>query len=636
MKQKLSILLVVQLLLAASAFADEYPSFTIPKGLLKYANAVIRKQETVLEIHSETKVTVREHFVLTVLNEAGSRYAYWAENYSKLSSIEKIEGTLYNAMGAKIRNLKKGEIIDRPAYVAGQMVVDDRIKYHSFEHKEYPYTIEYISVVTNNQTMFLPGWSPMRGKSIAVENSSFVIVSDPDYTYRTRLFNLPAMSIKTSTGKKKTEVWSVSNINAVPDEYGAPAVHEVSPYISLAATTFKLGNYKGDMSTWKEFGNFIKTLTDGQDQLPEEEKRKVAAITASCKSELEKVEKLYRYMQSKTHYVGIQLGVGGWVPFSAKYVAANGYGDCKALSNFMVSLLKEAGVKAHYALIRAGEGERDIPVDFPASYFNHVICVVPLAKDTVWLECTSQTTAPGYMGSFTGNRYSLLITEAGGVLARTPAYSKSENQYHSKIIGELNKEGQLTLRAENSYKAVLGDRLHQFIHSYSQEEQLKKLQSSLDIPQYSITGFTYKEVPGALPEIKEELEVKADHYAQFTGKRLFITPNVLNKWQHKLSVDTNRLYDIILNEEKIEYDTVQLSIPEGYKIERSIKDTELKTPFGRYEVTVQLKGSTLVYTRKLELSRGRFPAKSYNDLLQFYEKMYVADRAKLVLVKADN
>lgn len=101
MKNKLILFLLVQLVVAGTTRADEYPSFTIPKGLLKYANSVIRKQETILEIHSERKVTVREHFVLTVLNEAGARYAYWSDTYDKMSSIDKIEGNLYNAMGQK-------------------------------------------------------------------------------------------------------------------------------------------------------------------------------------------------------------------------------------------------------------------------------------------------------------------------------------------------------------------------------------------------------------------------------------------------------------------------------------------------------------------------------------------------------
>lgn len=635
MSRKIIVLCLFQCLVIIPALALDYPSFTIPKNLMKYANAVVRKQDIVLEIHSEGKTTYREHVVLTVLNEAGARYAYWSDTYTKFSSIERMEGHLYNAVGQKIRTLKKAEVQDFPLNSDGQMVMDGRRKYHSFEHKEYPYTVEYISVSTNTQTMFLPNWSPVIGRNIAVENSSFTIVSDLDYTYRTKLFNFPTQSVKSETAKRKTEKWELKQIVAVPSEYGAPPIHEVAPYLALGASTFKLGNYKGDMSTWLEFGKFMQQLIEGQDQLPDTEKQKVAEVIAGSTTDREKVEKLYRYMQSKTHYVGIQLGVGGWKPFPASYVAAKGYGDCKALSNYMVALLKQAGIKSYYALIRAGENERDIPIDFPASYFNHVVCAVPLQKDTIWLECVSQTQSPGYMGSFSGNRYTLLVTENGGVLARTPTYSKKENSFYSSVNANLNKDGQVVIHAKNRYSAMSGDDVHSFIHRLSKEEKLKYLQKNIDLPQFSIADFTYKEQFGLIPEISEELTIKADHYAQFTGKRLFIVPNLLNRWNHKLAEDSSRQYEIILREEKIEKDTVRITIPDGYVVERGIKDADLTTPFGIYKASAIMEGNTLVYTRHLELSRGRYPATVYPELRSFYEKMYTTDRAKMVLVKAE-
>ena len=67
-----------------------------------------------------------------------------------------------------------------------------------------------------------------------------------------------------------------------------------------------------------------------------------------------KVAVLYNYLQQNTHYVGIQLGIGGWQTYDAAYVATKKYGDCKALSNFMISLLKEAGIKGHAVVIKGG------------------------------------------------------------------------------------------------------------------------------------------------------------------------------------------------------------------------------------------------------------------------------------------
>ncbi len=104
---------------------------------------------------------------------------------------------------------------------------------------------------------------------------------------------------------------------------------------------------------------------------------------------------LYNYLQQNSHYVGIQLGIGGWQTYDAIYVATKKYGDCKALSNFMISLLKEAGIKAHAVVIEAGEDQKDFDKDFAHDPFDHVICCVPLDKDTIWLECTESVFTTG-------------------------------------------------------------------------------------------------------------------------------------------------------------------------------------------------------------------------------------------------
>ncbi len=80
----------------------------------------------------------------------------------------------------------------------------------------------------------------------------------------------------------------------------------------------------------------------------------------------------------------------------------------------MYSLLKEAGITSCYTLIKAGEMPDILPAIFLPSNLIMLFLCVPLQKDTMWLECTSQTLPSGYLGDFTCDRYALLIDETGG------------------------------------------------------------------------------------------------------------------------------------------------------------------------------------------------------------------------------
>jgi hypothetical protein len=129
----------------------------------------------------------------------------------------------------------------------------------------------------------------------------------------------------------------------------------------------------------------------------------------------------------------------------------------KRLSNYMYSLLKEAGINSHYTLIKAGSFENMLLPEFPSNQFDHVILCVPVKNDTIWLECTSQTDPFGYMGAFTGNRKALLITEEGGVVVNTKNYLKEDNLQLRKAVGNIIEDGSLQTSIETKYFSMQQD-----------------------------------------------------------------------------------------------------------------------------------------------------------------------------------
>jgi len=611
----------------------EYAVSKIPKQLFKNANAVLRLEEIKFEIKSTGHTVLTNHYVITILNENGDNWAGFYEYYNKFREVESVEGTLYDENGKQLKRVKKKDLDDISAVDEGSLIDDSRYKRHNFYYRVYPYTVEYTSVVSNKSTLFFPSWTPQGGEKISVEKSSMSIICSPDYQFRYKAFLYNKAPVVTEEKNAKISTWSISDLPAIVRESFSPLWHELTITVIFGPTDFEVDDYKGNMKSWQDFGKFVHTLKQGRDILPVAVKQSVHQIADGIKDPFEKIRKLYQYMQKNTRYISIQLGIGGWQPFDATFVATKAYGDCKALTNYMYSLLKEAGIRSCYTLIRAGKYANYITEDFPSQQFNHVILCVPLVKDTVWLECTSQTLPAGYLGDFTCDRPALLVDEMGGTLVRTPKYELNENRQSRNISALLDEEGTLNIIANSNYTGLQQDDIHGLLNYLSKDKMKEYLHQQLDFATYTINLFKYKEEKSRLPVVNEMLDITVSNYAAISGKRLFIVPNLMTRENLRLSADSTRKYDIRFGYSYKDIDTVIINLPAGYMQESIPKDVEINSTFGTYKCSVKLLENKLIYYRTMESYGGRFPVNDYEELVNFYNAVYKADRNKVVLVK---
>ncbi|MCX6209391.1 MAG: hypothetical protein NTZ59_07750, partial [Bacteroidetes bacterium] len=309
------------------------------------------------------------------------------------------------------------------------------------------------------------------------------------------------------------------------------------------------------------------------------------------------------------------------------------YGDCKALSNFMISLLKELNIKANPVLIKSGRGvTKGLIDDFPSNCFNHMISCVPMENDTIWLECTSQTTSAGYMGLFTGNRTALMITDDGGVVVHTPKFVANENKVVRNINAAIDETGTLKLNAISKLTGTEQEDEHSLLNDFNEEQRIKYLNKVYDLPTYSIDKIEYKETKAKVPVIDETLAITAPSYANITGKRMFVVPNLLTK-EMKLDNTKPRVFDIVYRRAYKNIDSIEITIPNGYTLEMMPKNINTTNKFGVYKIEYSFSNNTIKVVRYYEQNVNRFPASDYPSLVDFYEQMAKADRAKIVFVK---
>ncbi|HXB91570.1 MAG TPA: DUF3857 domain-containing protein, partial [Puia sp.] len=449
-----SIISIALLLASCFAEAQSFPTAAIPDSLRKHARVVVRESEIVLEVRSPGKAIEKEHYVYTILNQNGDNLAGFNFGYSKFTDISSVSGVLYDSTGKTVKKAKRKDMEDRSYFDGFSLVMDARYLEHDFYCRNYPYTVDYQEESEMNGVLGFEKWMPLISPGISTQHSKYTIIAPKDYQVRYRLLNGAAPPVITEAGDKKIYTWEARNLPARSRETSGPRWADLVPVVLTAPSDFEAQGYKGNMSSWENYGKFIEQLRNGRDQLPEETKRQVHALTDTIKDPRQKVYALYRYMQQNTHYISIQLGIGGWQPFPADYVATKKYGDCKALSNFMIALLKEAGITGKYVEIRAEADAPPIIDDFPCFQFNHVICCVPMDKDTIWLECTSQTVSPGYMGSFTGDRKALLTDETGGHVVQTPSYTSADNTQCRVVDAQITPEGDLDASIHTLYSGL--------------------------------------------------------------------------------------------------------------------------------------------------------------------------------------
>lgn len=603
---------------------------SIPQQLLANSKAVVRYHETALEIQSIDKAVLKVSYAITIVNESGLDNAILKQYYDKFSHINGIHGVVYDRNGEKMERIERDNILDVSAISGFSTYEDNRMIYIEPQYRTIPFTVEYNYDIVYTGILDYPDYYLINDFNIAVEQANLLIIA-PDsiglrYLERNIGTSCKVEKIKTGTSYS----WTFNDILPMRYEPYSPQITEYIPSILIAPNIFKIKKRLGNSESWESFGLWIYELTEGRTELSAETQEKVIKMTSETSDVIEKIDILYTYFQEKTRYVSIQIGLGGWQPFEAETVDRLSYGDCKALANYMQALLKVAGVTSHYTLLKAGEYAADIIPDFPSNQFNHAILCVPLPEDTLWIECTNQHIPLGYLGTFTDDRTVLVIKETGGFLGHTPAYDQNDNVQNRISHIQLRPDGSGTVQMTADYKGIYYDDLLQVLLSDDTDKK-KKIEEGIHAGNFKLENFDLKEYKALIPHIEETLNLTIQKIGVMAGDLMLFTPNQFTKQDPLPNQISSRKNPIRIRRSIIEIDTVYYSLPEDFTLNGNQLRESIISDFGKYSAFTSMQDNKIQYIRNMMVNKGIYPSQSYNDFIDFFEKVAYADDKKLAL-----
>ena len=369
--------------------------------------------------------------------------------------------------------------------------------------------------------------------------------------------------------------WSKENINGYIQEPYQPDYEKYLP-------TIWLGDKRSD---WKNLSDeYLKKLSKPL-QITPEIRSTAKALTKGVKTDSEKIEKIFDYVQTKIKYKAIEFGTRGQIPFTGIETIKKKYGDCKDHSALILQLIRSIKMEAYLALINT---KQPVVKEIPSlDQFDHMIVYIPKYKKNPFIDATSKFMFLGHGPPMNLSRRETLILKS-----KTSFFQRIKKYSANSSILSTNKEIKLEI-SKNRPTMFIEEVIHlsgyygawmrSYLNKYKKSEYkntLQEMMNSVD-PDASVKSVN---VANLIEKKKQPIQIKIQYYIE----------------------------DIQESGDRFSFPAIW----ETYYIERK-KSTERKTPFEIY-YPLQVKSENVVLKNsKLKL---QYPEKKQNQFLGEHTK----------------
>ncbi len=438
-----------------------------------------------------------------------------------------------------------------------------------------------------------------------------------------KLKNKPDMDPKVSEANgRRTYHWTSSHLEREDDKKDKDdkdkekekkkkkkRVDEERPDVQL--TTFV---------SWEQIGRWYAALEKDRRAPSPEVRAKADELTKGLGTQLDKVEGLYDYVAKNFRYVSLSLGVGRYQPHAASDVLHDQYGDCKDKHTLLASLLEAEGLHASSVLINSS---RKLDPDVPSpSQFDHVITMLPMPPDEVWMDTTSEV-APFRLLAFSlRNKLALVIPADGSAphLEETPADTPMPDSEISEVDGKINEIGKLEAHVHYTFRGDEELMLRSIFRRVPEANWQRVVENVNAGMGGEITNLKVSDPAATREAFTMSYDVSKPNFLDWSKKKSDLT---LPLCQFNLPDIGNDDDDSDLDSEslklgpKAEYAyKIKLDLPAKYTAHSPLP-LSVKRDYAEYQATYKLEGTTFTASRTLIMRQTELPALRGSDYQAF-------------------
>lgn len=608
-------------------------------------NAVVLLDDNVTTVKENGDIMRHGRRVVRILRPEGRKEGDYARSYNGDSKVNYLRGWSITSKGQEYET--KGSDIVESNISSYEVYSDAKVKAlrvpgtdvgtvvgFEYEEQERPYTF--------HDTWYFQESEP-------VERSHYELHLASGWRFQSEWMNHRAEKPTEENGAVQ---WQLTDIPRIENEPRRP------PHMGLAGgAVFTFFNDKvpgKSFRNWGDIGTWYTGLSSDVRSASPALSQKVQELAPATKPLIQRIKALAGFAQHDVRYVAIEIGVGGYKPHSASDIFTHRYGDCKDKATVLSAMLAQIGVKSYYIIVNATRGVVTKQSPATPGAFNHMILAIALPEASYSMplpalyehpklghllifDPTNDVVPFGQIPYYEQDNYGLLVGEQGGELIHMPLSSPEANGVSRTAKLKLLPDGSLQGQIEERYtgfNAMLG---REFLQHETENDRKKIIErlvanslGNFQLDKYELVNAN---------DIDQDLIIKfnfsAAHYAKSAGSMLLVRPRVLGELAGPWDANKPRHYAYEFRGPFLDRDTVEISLPEGFKVDELPDPAKIAFPFAEYVSKTESGEGVLKYTREYKQTASEVSLEHMDELKKFFSQINLDEKNMAVLKKVN-
>jgi transglutaminase-like putative cysteine protease len=425
--------------------------------------------------------------------------------------------------------------------------------------------------------------------------------------------------------------WIMKNVPALKEESYTTSIDN-----HISKIEFQLSEYRDPLTPRKLMNNWVamsqalmkdenfgQPLTRDNGWLKEE----IGAITSNAHSDLEKAQKIYRYIRDNFTISG-NKGIG--ISQSLKNLIKLKSGTAAEINLLLTAMLRQAQLPADPVILSTRSNGYSYPLYPLLSQYNYVIVRTNIEGKEILLDASTSDLAFGYLPLHCYNGHARIINEKNPIAYELSADSLLEKKSTVAFVSS-DEKGKLLggiTQTPGFYESL---NLRRQIKEMGKDVWGQKLAKNVG-DEFLVSNVTFD----ALMKDDEPLQVKYDFDFETGGEEVvYFNPMLFEARKDNPFKSAQRSYPVEMPFKIDETFSLQLEIPTGYQLDELPTSILLRLNEqheGMFEYRVTVSGNAISFRSRIKLDRAFFMPDEYDTLRTFFN-IIISKQAEQIVFK---